>query len=170
MKFIQLIPRRLLSKRAPSMLAGDMLGNFEVQGLSKVHALLRTFTPKERLPELHTPNLYGGEILTNALLAATKVLTPTVHHQPSSLAIEFVRAGSYGTPIEYSVTKMHESYRFTQSSVFIKQNEKAMAMANVSFHYDEQSPEPDYDPPFPGNVPSPDQLPLLQTWADEQHE
>ena len=103
-----------------------------------------------RSPSAGWQRVYGGQVLGQALMAATRTVPPArVAH---SLHAIFLLAGDPTTPIIYEVERIRDGGSFTTRRVKGIQHGRAMFAMSVSFQkaetsYDHQSTMPDVPPP-----------------------
>jgi acyl-CoA thioesterase-2 len=83
-------------------------------------------------------NLFGGQVLGQALVAATNSCD---HRGVHSLHAYFVRAGKVDTPIRYDVVRIRDGGTFSVRQVTAVQNEQPILVMSASF----QSAEPGFD-------------------------
>lgn len=112
--------------------------------------------------------VFGGQVLAQAVLAATATVTGK---QPHSVHAAFVEAGMPGEDVELVVDRVRDGRSMATRQVTVRQEQRPLLAAIVSFH--ENPLEPEVAAPIPGG-PRPEQLPLLQHWArgmpDERRE
>lgn len=95
--------------------------------------------------------VYGGQVIGQALVAATKTVPETVH--PHSLHCYFIRAGNTNLPILYYVDPIRDGKSFYTRSVKGVQEGENIFASVISFHKDEadsiahQDPMPSVKPP-----------------------
>lgn len=112
--------------------------------------------------------VYGGQILGQALSAATKTVTSgrPVH----SLHCYFLLPGDVHKPVVYQVERVRDGGSFATRRVVAIQHGRAILTMEASFHIHEESF--DHQDPFP-DVPGPEELPddreRLLAQADELH-
>ena len=79
-----------------------------------------------------SPNVFGGQVLAQALSAADKSITNNrVLH---SLHAYFLEAGNLELPIKYLVTIMRDGGSFSTRRVTAVQGEKTIFILAASFH------------------------------------
>lgn len=86
-----------------------------------------------------SPNIYGGQVLGQAIAAAHKTTDPerTLH----SLHSYFISPGSHDLPIQYSVEKVKDGKVFQTRRVVAKQNNREIFILSASFHHFEEGIE-----------------------------
>ncbi|WP_339673536.1 acyl-CoA thioesterase II [Dasania marina] len=125
----------------------DLLKNLQVEQLDTL--LFRGQTL--RLP---LPQVYGGQVLAQALNAASRTVDPQRH--PHSLHAYFLRRGDQDRPIIYDVDPIRDGGSFSTRRVVAKQNGKAIFNCAVSFQTVEPGLEHQIDLPI--EVPPPEDL------------
>lgn len=78
------------------------------------------------------PAHFGGRILAQALSAAAS--TVPAYLRPHSIHANFVDAGRPGIPSTYDVTQVRDGRLFATRVVAVRQGERAVLHASVSFH------------------------------------
>ncbi len=83
--------------------------------------------------------LYGGQIVAQALRAASHTVDPTfrVH----SLHAYFIRRGDHSEPVRYEVDRVRNGRSFVTRTVTARQAVGAILSVSVSFQIDEEAPE-----------------------------
>jgi acyl-CoA thioesterase-2 len=109
-------------------------------------------------------HVYGGELLAQALVAASATVAAKEVH---SLHAAFVNAGRPGRPVEIVVSRVRDGRSMTARNVTVLQDGVPLLVAFASFHAN--STAPDWYPP-PPVVPAPDETPTLQHWAGQARE
>jgi acyl-CoA thioesterase-2 len=109
-------------------------------------------------------HVYGGELLAQALVAASATVAA---HEVHSLHAAFVNAGRPGLPVEVVVTRVRDGRSMTARDVTVLQEGVPLLVALASFHANSQAP--DWHPP-PPTVPAPEETPTLQHWAAQAPE
>jgi acyl-CoA thioesterase II len=105
--------------------------------------------------------LFGGQVLAQALLAASATVTAK---PPHSLHAYFVEGGSPGQSVEVSVDRVRDGRSFSTRRVSVWQGERELLIAIISFHAESGGTAlPDTTPPEPG----PDGMPRLQDWVSD---
>jgi acyl-CoA thioesterase-2 len=102
--------------------------------------------------------VFGGQVLGQALSAATRTLPPERHVH--SLHAYFLRPGDVSRPIVYDVDRIRDGKSFTTRRVVAIQNGQPIFNLAASFQKDE--PGLEHGEPMP-DVPPPESLPDEQT-------
>jgi acyl-CoA thioesterase-2 len=106
--------------------------------------------------------LFGGQVLGQALMAATRTVQDRLPH---SLHAYFLRPGSSEMPVIYDVDPIRDGGSFTTRRVVARQKGKAIFNMSVSFQIDE--PGFDHQAPMPtGDIPPPEALQNTQQLAE----
>ncbi len=106
-----------------------------------------------------SPNVFGGQVLAQALSAADKSITNNrVLH---SLHAYFLEAGNLELPIRYLVTVMRDGGSFSTRRVTAKQGEKTIFILAASFHKKEKGYE--HQVKFENTIKQPEEL---LSWGD----
>lgn len=110
------------------------------QALDKLVALLGLETLEENLfrgssQDLGFPQLFGGQVLGQALSAATQTVEPV--RQVHSLHGYFLRPGDAQRPVVYQVDRVRDGGSFTTRRVSAIQNGKTIFFCSASFHGEE---------------------------------
>jgi len=79
-------------------------------------------------------NLYGGQVLAQALIAAQQSVDG---RQPHSMHAYFLRAGSSEMPVIYVVDRIRDGGSFTTRRVIARQKGRPIFNASISFHKEE---------------------------------
>ena len=79
-------------------------------------------------------NLYGGQVLAQALIAAQETVE---ERQPHSMHAYFLRAGSSEMPVIYDVDRIRDGGSFTTRRVVARQKGRPIFNASISFHKEE---------------------------------
>ncbi|ESR23917.1 acyl-CoA thioesterase II [Lutibaculum baratangense] len=108
-------------------------------------------------PETKWPRVYGGQVIGQALVAASRTVDG---RRPHSLHAYFLLGGDPKAPIIYDVDRIRDGGSFTTRRVVAIQHGQAIFSMSVSFHKEEagldhQAPMPDV--PAPEDLPSPEQ-------------
>jgi acyl-CoA thioesterase-2 len=111
---------------------------------------------RARQPRTSLQRVFGGQVLAQALMAATRTVPPerTVH----SLHGYFLVAGRTDTPIVYEVEPVRDGGSFSSRRVVARQNGQVMFYLSASFHVHEDGYE--HADPAP-EAPTPDESPRL---------
>ncbi len=104
--------------------------------------------------DIGTPQIYGGQVLAQSLVAASRTVDDDrpVH----SLHGYFILPGELDAPIVYFVDRLRDGGSFTTRRVTAIQRGRAIFNMSASFHRVE--PGPDHQTPMP-DVPPPEALP-----------
>ena len=106
-----------------------------------------------RSPEDGWQRVFGGQVLGQALVAATRTVEP--ERKAHSLHAYFLRPGDPGVPIIYEVDRIRDGKSFTTRRVVAIQHGHAIFSMSVSYQVEEAGL--DHQAPMP-RVPSPDEL------------
>jgi acyl-CoA thioesterase-2 len=106
-----------------------------------------------RSPEDGWQRVFGGQVLGQALVAATR--TVEADRKAHSLHAYFLRPGDPGVPIIYEVDRIRDGKSFTTRRVVAIQHGHAIFSMSVSYQVEEAGL--DHQTPMP-KVPSPDDL------------
>ena len=115
-----------------------------------------------RGPRYPWGGLYGGQIVAQALRAASSSVEP--EFRAHSLHAYFIRPGDPSIPIVYEVDRIRDGRSFTTRRITAIQRGKAIFALSASFQVDE--PGMDHSEPMP-DVPAPDDLPTYGEQARE---
>ena len=121
----------------------DLIDLLDLEEIENNH--FRGMSPKEGWQRV-----YGGQVLGQALVAASRTVEPDRH--PHSLHGYFLRAGDTTIPILYTVDRIRDGKSFTTRRVVAVQRGKAIFSMSISFQGDEagfshQAEMPDVPPP-----------------------
>ena len=97
--------------------------------------------------------VYGGQVLGQALVAASRTVAPERHAH--SLHGYFLRPGDTSVPILYVVDRIRDGKSFTTRRVVAVQHGKAIFNMAISFQNDEDGLTHQFDMP---DVPQPEDL------------
>ena len=114
-----------------------------------------------RSPAYPWGRVYGGQVVAQALRAATNSVSPDrfVH----SLHVYFIRGGDSEIPIQYAVTRVRDGGSFSLRSVVASQTSATILQLTASFQLDESVSQVDVqETALPSGLPSPDSLPDLK--------
>lgn len=106
-----------------------------------------------RSPQVGMKRVFGGQVLGQALVAATRTVEGVLPH---SLHAYFLLAGDPSVPIIYDVDRIRDGKSFTTRRVVAIQHGQAIFSLMVSFHADETGLDHQMKMP---DVPHPDALP-----------
>jgi len=106
--------------------------------------------------DIGSPQVFGGQVLGQALMAASETVGPArlVH----SLHAYFLRRGDFNAPIVYEVDRSRDGGSFTNRRVVAIQHGQQIFHMSASFQAPE--PGPDHQAPMPDVAP-PEALPDL---------
>jgi acyl-CoA thioesterase II len=107
--------------------------------------------------DIGSPQVFGGQVLGQALVAATATAEDRVVH---SLHAYFLRRGDFNAPIVYEVDRALDGKHFSSRRVVAIQHGKQIFNMSASFQLPEQGLE--HQAPAP-SVPQPESLPDLQS-------
>lgn len=115
--------------------------------------------------DLGTPQVFGGQVLGQALLAAQA--TVEEGRTPHSVHSYFLRRGDFNAPIVYEVDRSRDGRSFTARRVVAIQHGRPIFTLSASFQHEESGL--DYDakivmPPLPAD------LPKNEEWESQQQE
>jgi acyl-CoA thioesterase-2 len=110
-------------------------------------------------PQYPWGGLYGGQIVAQALRAATLTVEP--QFRVHSLHAYFIRRGDHQEPIRFEVDRIRNGRSFVTRSVIARQSIGAILNMSASFQVDE--PAPDMQIAVPPRVPQPSEL-GKQSW------
>jgi acyl-CoA thioesterase-2 len=105
--------------------------------------------------------VYGGQLLAQALIAASATVTGK---DPHSLHAAFVEVGTPDHPVELAVERVRDGRSISTRQVTVLQQDRPRLIAIVSFHANTAGPDVGAAVPA---VPRPEELPLLQQWAHD---
>jgi len=77
------------------------------------------------------PRVYGGQVLAQALLTASKTIEGMLPH---SLHAYFLKLGDPKTPIHYEVDRIRDGRSFSTRRIVARQNDTAIFNMSVSYH------------------------------------
>ena len=102
--------------------------------------------------DLGFPNLFGGQVLGQALMATTRTIEDRMPH---SMHAYFLRPGNAMAPIDYEVQRVRDGGSFSVRRVIARQGGKEILTGSVSFHIEEEGFEHQLDMP---DAPAPESL------------
>lgn len=108
-----------------------------------------------------SPNVFGGQVLGQALYAATATVEG---RRPHSLHSLFILPGNHRLPIEYEVERVRDGSSFSTRCVVASQEGRRLFVTSISF----QAPETglSHQKPAPAHV-EPESLPsAVKIWRD----
>lgn len=106
-----------------------------------------------------TAGIFGGQLLGQAVVAATRVDGSI--RTPSMMQAVFLRTGDPGAAVQVNVEPLHTGRSFSTHDVRIGQGDRILLSAQVTFHHGEQSDE--HHPPMPAVVDEQAEHPALAT-------
>jgi acyl-CoA thioesterase II len=111
--------------------------------------------------DIGSPQVFGGQVLGQALVAATATADDRVVH---SLHAYFLRRGDFNSPIVYEVDRALDGKHFSSRRVVAIQHGRQIFNMSASF----QVPETGFDHQIPiPSVPQPDALPDVESYYRE---
>ena len=102
--------------------------------------------------DIGTPRVFGGQVLAQALLAASQTVEDRMVH---SLHAYFLRAGDPEAPIVYNVDRSRDGRSFTARRVVAIQHGRQIFTLAASFQLPQEGVEHQFDMP---SVPAPETL------------
>jgi acyl-CoA thioesterase-2 len=108
--------------------------------------------------DIGSPQVFGGQVLGQALMAATATVENRMVH---SLHAYFLRRGDVKSPIVYEVDRARDGYNFSTRRVVAIQHGAQIFHLSASFQTEEQGLT--HQAPMP-EVPAPEGLPELDTY------
>ncbi|SFR81629.1 acyl-CoA thioesterase-2 [Marinobacter daqiaonensis] len=102
--------------------------------------------------DLGFPNLFGGHVLGQALMATTRTIEDRMPH---SMHAYFLRPGNGSAPIDYEVQRVRDGGSFSVRRVIARQDGKEILTGSVSFHVEEDGFDHQLDMP---EAPAPESL------------
>lgn len=112
-------------------------------------------------PQYPWGGLYGGQIVAQALQAAT--LTVASEFSAHSLRAYFIRRGDHNEPVRYEVDRLRNGRSFCTRRVVARQAVGAILNLEASFQVEEESENVEIIS-MPGGIPGPDELPQ-ESWS-----
>lgn len=103
-------------------------------------------------------SLFGGQVLGQALMAATRTVEPD--RQAHSLHAYFLRAGDANAPIVYQVNRIRDGRSFTTRHVLAIQHGRPIFDMSASFQLPEEGF--DHQDEMPADIPPPEGLKNVQ--------
>jgi acyl-CoA thioesterase II len=116
---------------------------------------LDLFRGKSR--DIGSPQVFGGQVLGQALMAATETVEGRLVH---SLHAYFLRRGDFNSPIVYEVDRARDGHHFSTRRVVAIQHGAQIFNMSASFQSEESGL--DHQLPMP-DVPPPEELTDLET-------
>ncbi|MET0629026.1 MAG: acyl-CoA thioesterase domain-containing protein [Acidimicrobiia bacterium] len=111
----------------------------------------RAWTP----PGSMRPDIYGGQVAGQALLAASQTVDPA--YLANSVHCSFLRRGRPTLPLDIHVERTRAGRTYSNRRIEVRQDDNVIFAMLASFHVDE--PGREFDHPMPSGVPDPDDLP-----------
>src|SRR5882672_10541550 len=108
--------------------------------------------------DVGSPQVFGGQVLGQALTAASATVAGRVVH---SLHAYFLRRGDFNAPIVYQVDRSLDGHSFANRRVLAIQHGEQIFNMTASFQVVEEGLEHQIEMPA---VPPPEQLPDLLEW------
>ncbi|MGI9289703.1 MAG: acyl-CoA thioesterase [Gammaproteobacteria bacterium] len=112
--------------------------------------------------DIGTPQVFGGQVLGQALYAASLTVDPS--RPPHSLHAYFLRRGDVHTPIDYEVDRARDGASFSNRRVVAHQQGRSIFNLSASFQKQEKGIE--HQVPMP-DVPGPEGLDDKYDLSDE---
>lgn len=112
--------------------------------------------------DIGNPQVFGGQVLGQALVAAHATVTVGAVH---SLHAYFLRRGDVNAPIVYEVDRSRDGHSFSSRRVVAIQHGVQIFHMAASFQVEEQGLEHQFQMP---GVPPPESLPDLRTLVEGQ--
>lgn len=110
--------------------------------------------------DIGNPQVFGGQVLGQALVAANGTVEGRVVH---SLHAYFLRAGDFNLPIVYEVDRSRDGATFSSRRVVAIQNGQQIFHMSASFQIPEEGLEHQVEMP---EVPAPESLPVRADWIN----
>lgn len=109
--------------------------------------------------DLGFPNVFGGQVLGQALMAASRTVQGRLCH---SLHAYFLRPGNHSMPIDYEVQRVRDGGSFSVRRVIARQDGKEILTGSMSFQVSETGFEHQLSMP---SAPAPETLRSEQEWG-----
>ena len=109
--------------------------------------------------DLGFPNVFGGQVLGQALMAASRTVEGRLCH---SLHAYFLRPGNHSMPIDYEVQRVRDGGSFSVRRVIARQGGKEILTGSMSFQVSEQGFEHQLTMP---DAPDPNTLKSEHEWG-----
>ena len=122
-------------------------------------------------PDDGRPQVFGGQVAAQALVAAVRTIEPGEGRTAHSLHSYFLRPGNPKIPIIYEVDRIRDGRSFTTRRVVGIQEGEAIYNMSASFQLDQDGPShyrPMPDVPPPEDVPSNDER-IAEAVAENKH-
>ena len=110
--------------------------------------------------DLGFPNVFGGQVLGQALMAASRTVEGRLCH---SLHAYFLRPGNQDMPIDYEVQRVRDGGSFSVRRVIARQDGKEILTGSMSFQVAEEGFEHQLTMP---DAPDPETLRSEQEWGE----
>ena len=110
--------------------------------------------------DLGFPNVFGGQVLGQALMAASRTVEGRLCH---SLHAYFLRPGNQDMPIDYEVQRVRDGGSFSVRRVIARQDGKEILTGSMSFQVAEEGFEHQLIMP---DAPDPETLRSEQEWGE----
>jgi acyl-CoA thioesterase-2 len=110
--------------------------------------------------DIGNPQVFGGQVLGQALMAATGTIQDRVVH---SLHAYFLRGGDFNLPIVYEVDRSRDGASFSSRRVVAIQNGQQIFHMSASFQMPEEGLDHQLRMP---DVPAPESLPKRSDWIN----
>ncbi|MDX1557974.1 MAG: acyl-CoA thioesterase II [Marinobacter sp.] len=110
--------------------------------------------------DLGFPNVFGGQVLGQALMAASRTVEGRLCH---SLHAYFLRPGNQNMPIDYEVQRVRDGGSFSVRRVIARQDGKEILTGSMSFQVAEEGFEHQLTMP---DAPDPEILRSEQEWGE----
>jgi len=110
--------------------------------------------------DLGFPNVFGGQVLGQALMAASRTVEGRLCH---SLHAYFLRPGNQSMPIDYEVQRVRDGGSFSVRRVIARQDGKEILTGSMSFQVAEDGFEHQLTMP---DAPGPETLRAEQEWGE----
>jgi acyl-CoA thioesterase-2 len=101
--------------------------------------------------------IFGGQLIGQAVMAATPTIENVSERVAHSLHAYFVRAGDSSCPVEYDVETIRDGRSFSVRSVRAHQKGRVLLTATMSFHRADSGLE--HQSGLAGRYPAPEDLP-----------
>ena len=102
--------------------------------------------------DLGFPNVFGGQVLGQALMAASRTVEGRLPH---SMHAYFLRPGNHQLPIDYEVQRVRDGGTFSVRRVIARQEGREILTGSMSFQVPEEGLEHQFERP---GVPGPEGL------------
>ncbi|RJG06111.1 acyl-CoA thioesterase II [Noviherbaspirillum cavernae] len=108
-----------------------------------------------------SPNVFGGQVLGQALHAATVTVE---NRRPHSLHSLFILPGNHRLPIEYEVERVRDGGSFSTRRVVAVQEGRRIFVTSISFQTEEEGLS--HQKPAPATAKPEELASSIQTWKD----